>query len=137
MMPEKQKKAKYIMIGVLSSIGSFFLFGIVTAVVPNNFFIRMIPTTFLDYFFLTSSSILLGAYIGVHYYKKNNAKKCNIVTTTSGIGSFLAFGCPICNKLLVLLFGATALMTYFEPYRPILGFMSTALLGGALYWRIK
>ena len=136
-MPEKQKKAKYIMIGVLSSMGLFFLLGIPTSVIPNSFFIRMIPVKFLDYFFLIFSSVLLGSYIGVHYYKKNQVKKCDIITTTGGIGSFLAFGCPICNKLLVVLFGATALMTYFEPYRPVLGFVSTGLLGGALYWRIK
>ena len=133
----EKNKTKYIIIGILSSVGLFFLFGIPTAVISNSFFIRMIPTTFLDYFFLTSSSILLGAYIGVHYYKKNTVKKCNTIATTGSIGSFLAFGCPICNKLLVLLFGATALMTYFEPYRSVLGFMSIGLLSGVLYWRIK
>jgi hypothetical protein len=130
-------KQKYTLIGIVSSIGFFFLFSIPTALFPNNFFIRMIPSTTLDYVFLIFSSILLGAYVGVHLYKKKNTKACNRVTTAGGIGGFLAFGCPICNKLFVLLFGATALMTYLEPYRPILGFVSTGLMGGALWWRIK
>ena len=97
----------------------------------------MTPITFLDEIFLVSSSLLLGAYVGVHYYKKNTANKCDAVATSGGIGSFLAFACPVCNKLLVLLFGVTALMTYFEPYRPLLGFISNGALIGAIYWRLR
>ncbi len=131
------QKLKYIFIGLGAGLIFFFVSGIVTVLLPNSFFTRMTPINILDYIFLGSSSILLGAYVGVHYYKKKNVKQCNAVATTGGVGSFLAFACPICNKLLVLLFGATALMTYLEPYRPVLGFVSTGLLGGALYWRIK
>jgi len=130
-------RMKYGMIGAGSAIGLFFLFGIPTDLIPNPWFIRMIGRNILDYIFLVSSSVLLGAYIGMHLYKKNASKKCNAVTYSGGIGSFLAFGCPICNKVLVLLFGATALMTYLEPYRPVLGLVSTTLLGGALYWKVK
>ena len=131
------EKLKYWITGLIVSITFFVVFGSVTALIPNSFFIRMIPTTNLDLMFLVSSSLFLGAYVGVHHYKKKNMKQCNTVATTGGIGSFLAFACPICNKLLLLLFGATALMTYLEPYRPVLGFVSNGLLGGALYWRIK
>ena len=130
-------KTKYWLIGILSSIVVFLLFGIPTALIQTPWFIRMVERSTFDYLFLITSSILLGAYIGVHYYKKNTVKKCDAITYSGGIGSFLAFGCPICNKLLVFLFGATALMTYLDPYRPILGFGSIALLGGAVYWRIK
>lgn len=125
------------MIGIFSGIGFFLLFGIVTDLIPNPWFIRMVGKTSLDYFFLITSSMLLGSYIAVHLQKKNIAKKCKIATYSGGAGSFLAFGCPICNKLLVLLFSATALITYFEPYRPMLGFVSVVVLSGALYWRIK
>jgi|SRR3989344_2894890 len=128
---------KYLIIGVAVSIGFFVLSGVVTGLLPNSLFARMTPTTRLDKLFLVTSSILLGAYVGVHYYKKNIIKKCDTVATTGGIGSFLAFACPVCNKLLMFLFGATALTTYFEPYRPLLGFISSGLLIGALYWRLQ
>lgn len=130
-------KIKYISLGVLTSIVVFIVFGTITAVLPNPFFTRMTPLTVLDKIFLASSSLLSGAYVGAHYYKKETVKTCDSIATAGGIGSFLAFACPVCNKLLVLLFGATALMTYFEPYRPLLGFVSTGLLAGALYWKIK
>ena len=132
-----KNKIKYALLGLGSSIAFFVVFGGITAIIPSQFYIRMIPTTLLDKIFLASSSALLGAYVGVHYYKKKIVKQCNAVATTGGIGSFLAFSCPICNKILVLLFGAASLMTYFEPYRPVLGIVSSGLLGAAVYWRIK
>jgi len=131
------QKLKYLFLGLGAGSFFFFVFGIVTSLLPSPFFTRMTPISTLDYVFLTSSSLLLGAYVGVHYCKKNTVKQCNVAATTGGVGSFLAFACPICNKLLVLLFGAAMLMTYFEPYRPLLGFVSNGLLVGALWWRIK
>lgn len=131
---------KYWLIGLASAIGFALLFGIPTFLIKTPFFTRMIPSTTLDYVFFILSSLLLGAYVGVHYYKKhkkNTVKKCTALTATGGAGSFLAFACPICNKLLVFLFGTTILMTYLEPYRPLLGVISNGLLGAALYWRIK
>ncbi len=132
-----RKKIKFLLLGLGAGLFFFFVEGIVTSLLPNPFFARMTPTSRLDYIFLTSSSLLLGAYVGVHYYKKNTIKKCDTIATAGGVGSFFAFACPVCNKLLVFLFGATALMTYFEPYRPILGFISSGLLAGAIWWRIK
>lgn len=128
---------KFWLIGSASSIGLFILFGIPTALIPTPWFVRMISATFYDYIFLVLSSILLGAYIGVHLYKKKVAKTCDATIVTGGIGSILAFGCPICNQLLVVLFGTTALLAYLEPYRPVLGALSVSLLVAALFWRIR
>ena len=131
------RKLKYLSLGLGAGLLFFFVSGIVTSLLPNSFFGRMTPISVLDYVFLISSSLLLGAYVGVHYYKQNSITKCDAIATTGWVGSFLAFACPVCNKLLVFLFGATILMTYLEPYRPLLGFISTGLLAGAVWWRIK
>ncbi len=134
---EESRKRKSAVLGSMFGIGFFLLFGIVTAITPNSWFTRMIPANQLDWIFLILSSLLIGAYIGVDFYKKKTVRTCNVVATSGSVGSFLAFACPICNKLLVALFGATVLLTYFEPYRPILGIVSNTLLGVVLYWRIK
>ncbi len=134
---DELQKRKPILLGVLSGLIFFLFFGIVTSIIPNHWFTRMIPIKMLDWVFLVISSLLIGAYIAVHLYKKKKSSSCSITATAGGVGSFFAFACPICNQLLVILFGATALLTYFEPYRPVLGFVSNGLLAGALYWRIK
>ena len=132
-----KKKIKYWLIAFVSSIGLFFIFGIPTAIIPNYWFTRMTPVNYLDWIFLIVSSLLLGVYLALHLYKRKNVKKCNRAVASGGIGSILAFGCPICNQLLVFLFGTTALLNYFEPFQPILGFISIILLSFALYWRWK
>ena len=128
---------KYIGLGTAIGITVFLVFGVVTALFSNPFFARMVPKSPLDYFFLITSSLLIGAYTGVHYYKKNTAKKCNYAASGGAVGGFLAFACPVCNQILLLLFGAPALMAYFEPVRPFLGFLSVGLLSGALYVRVR
>lgn len=126
-------KTKAFVIGTSSVVLLFLLFGIITDLIPNLWFIRMTEKTALDYFFLVLNSLFLGIIIALYYYKKNMPKACAVGTYSGGIGGFLAFACPICNKLLVFLFGATALMAYLDPFRPILGFLSIGVLGFSMY----
>lgn len=129
---------KSLIIGLCSAIGLFFLFGMVTAVIPNYFFTRMTPVGWLEYVSLVMTSLLLGTYIGLSYYeKKGKTVKCDITATSGGIFGFLTFGCSICNKILVLLFGITGVLKYFEPIRPFFGITSIVMLGGAVIYKIK
>ncbi len=132
-MREKTNKhnLKYILLGVLTSIIVFFLFGIPTALVKTPFFSRMIKAAALDYFFLISASILIGVYVALYLYNKN--KRGNICTFSGAFAGLFAVSCPICNTLLVALFGASAVMLYFEPLRPILGWLAIILLSLGIY----
>jgi hypothetical protein len=51
--------------------------------------------------------------------------------------SFLAAGCPVCNKLVVLAVGTTGALDYFRPLQPLLGLASLVLLGVALRVRLQ
>ena len=129
---------KSFLIGIGLSILMFLIFGIVTAIIPNSFFIRMTPITWLEWGSLVITSLLLGAYFGLSYYgKKKTSKRCNATATAGGIFGFLTFGCSICNKLLVLLLGVTGVLKYFEPIRPGLGVFSIGLLGTAVIYKTK
>ncbi|MFF7643922.1 hypothetical protein [Streptomyces canus] len=54
-----------------------------------------------------------------------------------GIGSTLAVGCPICNKLVVLAIGVSGALSYWAPVQPVLAVASVALLGYALVRRLR
>lgn len=135
------KNMKYVLIGVVLSFVIFLILGIFTALVPSNLFIRMISVTTIDYIFLILTSIMLGSYFALHFYSKDIHKKINskedYVATGGAIPSIFAFSCPICNIILVLLFGATVVLTYFDPLRPVLGAIGIGILGLALYLKIK
>ncbi len=98
----------------------------------------MTPVTWLEYASLILTSLLLGAYIGLSSYAITiKAGRCNATATAGGVTGFLTFGCSICNRLLVLLLGVTGVISYFEPIRPALGFVSFGLLGWALLYRLR
>ncbi len=131
------EKIKYGMIGIGTTITFFFVLGIPTAVIKNPWFTRMIETNLLDISFLVITSILLGTFLSISLYKKYSVKACTTSTYAGGFGSVFAFGCPICNKALVFLFGTSAIMTYFEPYRPVLGIVSILILLGSIFYISK
>ncbi len=56
--------------------------------------------------------------------------------TAGGLMSFLAVGCPTCNKLVVLALGSSGALTYFEPVQPVLALLGIGVLGYALRRRL-
>ncbi len=123
---------------LLFGIIFFAAFGTVTVLIPNTFFVRMAPITMLDYILLGLTSLLSGLYASFHLHqKKHGNKKCAITAASGGVSGFLGFGCSVCNKVLVLLLGISGVLTYIEPYRPVIGFAGVGLLGYAVYAKGK
>jgi len=51
--------------------------------------------------------------------------------------SFFSVGCPVCNKVVVLLLGLGGAMTFFNPLRPFLGLASIVLMSVTLFLRVR
>ena len=115
------------------SIGVFVLFGAVTGLIPNPVYVRMVEHTPADYLFLLATAAFAGAFV---YQRSLAAEPIGDRFAVGGIvGGFLAFGCPICNAVLLALFSSSALMTYFDPLRPLLGAVSALSFAGLLYYQ--
>ncbi len=131
-------KIKYFFAGIIISISLFLVMGIPTALIPNPLikYTRMIPATVLDYFFLVSTSALLGALISLKLYFKSK-NKADFKTIAGGSIGFVAFSCPVCNLLLVSVLGFTTIMAFIEPLRPFLGIASVIILIYLIYKELK
>nr|WP_233341071.1 hypothetical protein [Haloprofundus sp. MHR1] len=115
------------------AVGAFLLFGAVTGLLPNPVYVRMVPSTPLDYLFLLTTTVFAGAFV---YQRATIEEPVGDRVAGGGlVVGFLAFGCPVCNVVLLALFGSSTLMTFFDPLRPVLGAASVVLLGGLLYYR--
>ena len=57
--------------------------------------------------------------------------------TLGGLVAFLAIGCPICNKIVLVLLGTTGALQFFAPIQPLLGAASVVLLAATLGWRLR
>lgn len=115
------------------SIGVFVLFGAVTGLLPNPVYVRMVSRTPADYLFLVATAAFAGAFV----YQRSLAEEPIGDRFAAGgvVGGFLAFGCPICNAVLLALFGSSALMTYFDPLRPLLGVVSVVCFAALLVYQ--
>jgi hypothetical protein len=115
--------------GLPAAVFFFLVTGFVTGLLPNPLYVRMVPVTLLDYFFLATTSILAALYFG--------KEKCTVeggrFAKLGGLTGFLAFSCPLCNVLLLAFFSSSAIMTYIDPLRPFLGVASTAMLTAFIY----
>ncbi len=106
---------------------SFAVLGTVAALWPNPLFVRMTPAGGWEIGLLSLQSILLGLYAAIW------RPTCSIRTAGfGGVLNFLGIACPVCNKVLLLLFGWNALMTYFEPLRPYLALLGVIVTAVAL-----
>ena len=114
------------------TVATFLLFGTVTALWSNPFFIRMTEVSDLDYVILGFETILIGLFFGIR------AQKCAVKKTGfGGIFGFLGFGCSLCNKLLLLLFGSSFLLTYFEPIRYYVGVTGILIFSFAIFQKLS
>ncbi len=133
-------------LSVLYTIGSALLLGIPTRLVPTPLFSRMVPTSPQDYVIWTVSALLLGPLLALMtLYPMPSQKAAQGKRSLSGSGralggallSFFSVGCPICNKVVVLLLGLGGAMTIFNPLRPFLGLASIVLLSVTLFLRVR
>ena len=114
------------------TVATFLLFGTVTALWSNPFFIRMTEVSDLDYVIISFETILIGLFFGIR------APKCAVKKAGfGGIFGFLGFGCSLCNKLLLLLFGSSFLLTYFEPIRYYVGVTGILIFSFALFQKLS
>lgn len=124
-----QRKKKYaVLIASITILVVYIVLGMITAIVPNPFFIRMMPVRWFDQVFLLTTAILSGIFFGMYYYAKQTTSVCSFSATGGILAGIFSFGCAICNHLLIFVFGISGVLTYFAPLQPILGVISIIVL---------
>ena len=140
--------------GVLSALA----YGLVAAIIPNPVFGRQIPPESFAIAVWLLSAPLVGV-IGATYSSPRSAATSPLVllgvgsadgsdaslddargTWLGGVasfGTFLAIGCPVCNKVVVLALGYSGAMRWFAPLQPLLQVAGIAVLAWALIARLR
>jgi hypothetical protein len=136
---------------------SLLVFGLVSAIIPNPVFGRQIPPEPWAYWVWLASAPLMGL-VGATYSAPlrepspavaaplggavaasalADDRSGSTLGTIAGLGAFLAIGCPVCNKVALVLLGAGGALTIWAPLQPVIGAASLMLLGGTLAWRFR
>jgi hypothetical protein len=132
-------------VSALYAAGAALLLGIPTVLIPNHLFSRIVPTSPQDYVIWVVSVLLIGPLMGLTTLYPVESKTTTQNRSLKGSGralagtllSFFSVGCPVCNKVVVLLLGLGGAMTFFNPLRPFLGLASIVLLSVTLFLRVR
>lgn len=134
---------------------SLFVFGLVSAIIPNPVFGRQIPPEPFAYWVWLLSAPLMGL-VGATWSAPvrqpapatppatftltavpPEGRNGSTVGALAGFGAFLAIGCPVCNKLALVLLGTSGALSIWAPLQPVIGAASLLLLAGTLAWRFR
>jgi hypothetical protein len=126
---------------------AFVVIAVPTAVIPNPVFGRLVATRWWDPVLLATSSLLLGMV----WASRRGATGPDIAASpldadevrgrrrsvAGGFLTFLAVGCPTCNKLVLVALGTSGALSWFAPIQPVLGIAGVALLAVTLRRRLR
>lgn len=125
---------------VAGAIVTALLLGLPTDVIPNPWFGRMTPVEAYAVPVLAATAVLSGLLVAT--WLGVDAASCPVragrtTGTAGGVLAWLAIGCPVCNKLVLLALGTSGALTWFAPLQPWLAAASVVLLAGTLAWRVR
>lgn len=129
---QHQLTPRRVFIGVIVVTGTFAVLGTVAAIWENPFFVRMTPAGNAEIWILGLLAVLIGVFVAIR------RPACS--TKTAGVGGVLGFigvACPVCNKILLVIFGGDLLLTYFEPIRIYVAVIGVAIAGWAVIREIQ
>lgn len=125
---------------------AFLLIGVPTALVVTPLFGRSVPPRWYDYAILGASSLLIGMIwaarspAAADEELPADAADEQLGRRRSVLGgtlTFLAVGCPVCNKIALLVLGASGALAWFAPIQPVIGAAAVALLAVTLRRRLR
>jgi hypothetical protein len=128
---------RFVLFAAIGAVASAVFLGIPTAIIPNPVFDRIIDAGPANYFFWASTSVVTGALLATYALPRMVKDHAAEAGLGGGFLAYLAVGCPLCNKAVVALLGASGTVTIFQPVQPFLGAVGLILVSIALAIRIR
>jgi hypothetical protein len=143
------RDARLLLAAGAATVGALLLFGLGVGIIPNPLISRMIePEPFAIATWIASAP-LVGIVAATYIVPPRGSTATEIVElgggslrdgtalgTVGSVATFFAIGCPLCNKIALVLLGTSGAMSIFAPIQPLLAAVSLVLLAGTVLWRL-
>ena len=125
-------------VALLAAATTVLVVGVPTVLVPNPVFGRAVPVTWWAWPTLLVTAVLSGLLMA-SYVRAPGAVPVSTARAGAlgGLLTYLAVGCPVCNKLALLALGYAGALRWFAPVQPVLAVAGVLLLGYALHRRLQ
>lgn len=104
--------------------------------IDNRLFGRPVPPRTIDYVVLTITAALIGLVLAIRPDQSEVTETQEKRAMFSGVLSFLAVGCPVCNQAVVALVGTSGALSWWAPAQPVVGLLAIGLLAFTLRQRL-
>ncbi|MCU0278945.1 MAG: hypothetical protein MUE31_08640 [Candidatus Nanopelagicales bacterium] len=126
---------RWLVAGAVAAV-AYLALGLSTAVIPNPVFGRSIEPTTWAMEVLVATAALTGLLTAT-YVTEGQQHGLDKRGTLGAFLSYLAIGCPVCNKIALIALGSTGALQFFAPVQPYLALVGLALLAWALAIRLR
>jgi hypothetical protein len=126
----------------LAAVSTVLVVGIPTVLVPTPVFGREVAVTGWAWPALVVTSLLAGLVAATYVRAfpldpEAEVQDVRRAGLAGGFLTYLAVGCPVCNKIALLALGYTGALQWFAPVQPLLAVAGIGLLGYALHRRLQ
>lgn len=133
LQPASSRRSRLLKAAGYAALTALFI-GLPTDIIPNPIFGREVPVRPWEYPVLAATVVLTFAWFAVQAPRrpKDDTRLAGGLTL-----ALFAVACPVCNKIVLLLLGATGAMSWWAPLQPYAAVIALAALGLALYLRLR
>ncbi|MFD7651912.1 hypothetical protein ACFV5M_30345 [Streptomyces albidoflavus] len=135
-------RARQWAVAALGALATALVVGVPTDVVPTPLFSRAVPVQWWNYPALSVTAVLTGVTLSTYVRQPRRGERSTAgdgsrTGAVGGLLTFFAVGCPVCNKLVLVLLGASGAVSYWAPLQPLLAVLSVGLLAEAALRRLS
>lgn len=127
-------------VAALGTLVTALVTGLPTEMIGNPWFVRMTPVLWWNRPVWLLTAVLAGLLLATYVRDGRTETAPERSTRRGGVGGvlgYLAIGCPVCNKLVVVALGTTGALNWFAPVQPLLAVGGVVLLAVALRSRLR
>jgi len=129
------------LVAVASAAATILLIALPTALIATPWFGREIPPTPWAWPVLLVTGVLSGLVMATYVARpeqpvSSDAEARSRIGVVGGFLAYLAVGCPVCNKIVLIALGSTGAVQWFAPVQPLLAIAGIGLVAYALKRRI-
>ena len=96
--------------------------------IDNRLFGRPVAPRTIDYVVLTVTAALIGLVLAIRPEQTVATESQEKRAIFSGVLSFFAVGCPVCNQAVVALVGTSGALSWWAPAQPVVGLIAIGVL---------
>ncbi len=125
------------LVAVATATATVLAIAVPTAMIPTPVFGRAVPVTAWAWPVLLAAAVLSGLLVATYVRDPGGGDREARTGVAGAALTFFAVGCPVCNKVVLVVLGTSGALQWFAPVQPVLAVAAVVLLSWAVWVRLR